>query len=307
MAIKNKNSLRDKNLISIGELTRSEIEIVLSLAKSFKRQKNHRYLENKIIAMAFFEPSTRTRLSFETAVLRLAGKVIGFSDTRSTSLAKGESLEDTVRMLSSYADAIVIRHPDSQSAFRASKVSTVPVLNGGDGDGEHPTQTLLDLFSILETQGKIDGLTIGLSGDLKYGRTVHSLAKALKYYKVKLILMSDPLLAMPEKIIQECQESGLKIELREKLDLTEIDVLYMTRYQKERWSHELDGVEPFVLSAADLLKVPAHFKILHPLPRVNELSTDVDLTPYAYYFQQAENGLFVRQALLSLILSDIRF
>ena len=305
MAIK--NSLRHRSLVSIGELSRDEIEIILALAKSFKRQRNHHHLENKIIATAFFEPSTRTRLSFETAVLRLSGKIIGFSDSKNTSLSKGESLEDTIRMLSSYADAIVIRHPESYSAARAAKVSTVPVINGGDGSGEHPTQTLLDLFSILETQGKIDGLTIAMSGDLKHGRTVHSLAKALKHYKVKLVFISDPLLGMPEEIIKECQDAGLKIEFRDRLDLSGIDVLYMTRYQKERWTHELSKVEPFILKAKELVKVPVHFKVLHPLPRLDELAVDVDATPYAYYFQQAENGLFVRQALLCLMLSDIRF
>ncbi len=301
-----KNSLFQKSLTAIGELSRQDIEIILSLAKNFKRQKNHRYLENKIIATAFFEPSTRTRLSFETAVLRLSGKVIGFSDSRSTSLAKGETLEDTVRMLSSYADAIVLRHPEVHSAARAAKVSNVPVINAGDGDGEHPTQTLLDLFSILETQGKIDGLTIAMTGDLKHGRTVHSLARALTYYKVKLVFISDPRLAMPNEIIQECQNAGLDLELREKLDLKNIDILYMTRYQKERWSGDLLDIQPLVLTPKELLKVSKTFRILHPLPRVNELDLEIDLTPYAYYFQQAENGLFVRQALLCLMLSDIR-
>lgn len=304
----NKNPLRNRSLVAIGELTRSEIELILSLAKTFKRQKTHGYLENKIIATAFFEPSTRTRLSFETAVLRLSGKVIGFSDVKSTSLAKGESLEDTIRMLSSYADGIIIRHPESHSAARAAKVASVPVINGGDGDGEHPTQTLLDLFSILETQGKIDGLTIALSGDLKYGRTVHSLAKALKYYKVKLVLISDPLLSMPESILHECQAAGLTLEIRDQLDLRGVDVLYMTRYQKERWSdNEFEKVKSFVLTLQEMQEVSPNFRILHPLPRVNELSTELDQTPYAYYFQQAENGVCVREALLSLMLSDIRF
>ncbi len=301
-----KSSLFHKNLTAISELSRQDIEIILSLAKNFKRQKNHRYLENKIIATAFFEPSTRTRLSFETAVLRLSGKVIGFSDSRSTSSAKGETLEDTIRMLSSYADAIILRHPEAKSAERAARVSTVPVINGGDGDGEHPTQTLLDLFSILETQGKIDGLTIAMTGDLKHGRTVHSLAKALAYYKVKLVFISDPRLAMPTEIIRECQRAGLELELREKLELKDVDVLYMTRYQKERWTGDLLDIQPLVLTPKELVGVSQNFKIMHPLPRVNELAIEVDLTPYAYYFQQAENGLFVRQALLCLILSDIR-
>jgi len=301
--------LKNKSLVSIDQLDRASLEVILSLAKSFKQQPNHRVLNNKIIATAFFEPSTRTRLSFETAVLRLSGQIIGFTDSRSTSSAKGESLEDTIRMLAGYADCIVVRHPEENSALRASKVSKVPIINAGDGSGEHPTQTLLDLFSILETQGRIDHLVIALTGDLKHGRTVHSLAKALRHYKIKLILMAHPGLEMPESIIQTCRSAGLDIEIRSQWDLSGgIDILYMTRYQKERWSGSLLDIAPFILTRTDFEKFNTKktLKVMHPLPRVGEIDLSVDDAPQAYYFQQAENGLFVRQALLSLMLSDFK-
>lgn len=304
-----KHSLTGRSLISIDDLTKTEIEVILSMAKAFKRQPNRDHLESKIIASCFFEPSTRTRLSFEAAVLRLSGKLIGFTDSANTSTTKGESLEDTVRMMSAYADAIILRHPEENSAKRAALVSSVPVINAGDGSAEHPTQTLLDLFALMETQGKIDGLHIAMAGDLKHGRTVHSLAKALCHYKVRLTFIAPEDLEMPEAIIQQCKAAGLKVKRLNTLQsaLSDVDVLYMTRLQRERTNRALSEASPFVLQQDHVATVPQNFKILHPLPRVDEIDAAIDNTPYAHYFKQAEDGVYVRQALLSLILNEMSF
>lgn len=304
-----KRSLTGRHVVSMDDLNKTEIEAILSMARELKRRPNRDHLDGKIVASCFFEPSTRTRLSFETAVLRLSGQLIGFTDSASTSSTKGESLEDTARMMSAYADAIVIRHPEENSAARASAVSDVPVINAGDGSREHPTQTLLDLFALVETQGKIDGLTIAMAGDLKHGRTVHSLAKALCHYKVNLVLIAPEDLEMPEDIIQQCRASGMNVKIQHSLDgnLNDVDVLYMTRLQRERTNTDLAQASPFVLQQDHVGQVPKNFKILHPLPRVDEIDEAIDSTPYAYYFQQAKDGVYIRQALLSLILTEMSF
>lgn len=302
-----KNTWLGKNLISIEDLTKDELMVLIQLASDFKREPNHKHLENKIIASAFFEPSTRTRLSFDAAINRLKGRVIGFSDDTNTSAQKGESLEDTIRMLSAYSDCIVMRHPEVGSAARAVQVSGVPVINAGDGSNEHPTQTLLDCFSMYETQGKIDGLTIGMAGDLLHGRAVHSLAKALCHFNVKLILMAPDDFQMPKDVVAYCQAKGLKVVQSNELSVNGLDILYMTRLQRERFGADLGRTSPFCLSISHLETAKENLKVLHPLPRVDELDVKVDDTPYAYYFEQAENGVYVREALLSLILTEMSF
>lgn len=304
-----KHSLTGRDLISIDDLSKTEIEAVLSMAREFKRRPNRDHLQDKIVASCFFEASTRTRLSFDTAVLRCQGQLIGFSDSKALSTTKGESLEDTVRMLSSYADAVVIRHPEPNSAGRAAAVSDVPVINAGDGSHEHPTQTLLDLFALKETQGKIDGLTIAMAGDLKHGRTVHSLAKALCHYKVNLVLIAPDDLSMPADILTQCEKAGISVRHQDHLGdgLDDIDVLYMTRLQRERANKDLSEASPFVLQRDHVLTVRKNFKVLHPLPRVDEVDEAIDELPIAHYFQQAKDGVYVRQALLSLILTEMSF
>lgn len=303
-----KNTWYKKSLVSIDDVSKEELDVLISIASDFKREPNHHHLEGKVIASAFFEPSTRTRLSFDAAIARLSGRVIGFSDTTNTSTKKGESLEDTIRMLSAYADLIVMRHPEAGSAKIAADVAGVPLVNAGDGSNEHPTQTLLDMFSIYETQGKFDGLTIGMAGDLLHGRTVHSLAKALCHYKnVSIKLMAPTALQMPAGIIQQCEAAGINVVVSNVLCAEKLDILYMTRLQRERAGLDLNEASPFALTKGHLRNVKDNLKILHPLPRVDEIEAAVDDTAYAYYFEQAENGVYAREALLSLILSEISF
>lgn len=291
-------------------MTRDELELIVKTASSLKGSPQPMLLKNKIIASCFFEASTRTRLSFETAIQRLGGTVIGFDNAGNTSLAKkGETLADSVSVISSYADAFVMRHPQEGAARLASEFSKVPVINGGDGSNQHPTQTLLDLFSIYETQGSLDNLNIALVGDLKYGRTVHSLAQALaKFNGCKFHFISPKALAMPEYICSELEEQGIRYSVHETIEevIPSIDILYMTRVQKERFDEtEYQHMKAsYILSLETLDGAKDNLKILHPLPRVDEITTDVDATSYAYYFQQAENGVYAREALLALVLNE---
>lgn len=291
-------------------MTRDELELIVKTASSLKGSPQPILLKNKIIASCFFEASTRTRLSFETAIQRLGGTVIGFDNAGNTSLAKkGETLADSVSVISSYADAFVMRHPQEGAARLASEFSKVPVINGGDGSNQHPTQTLLDLFSIYETQGSLDNLNIALVGDLKYGRTVHSLAQALaKFNGCKFHFISPKALAMPEYICSELEEQGIRYSVHETIEevIPSIDILYMTRVQKERFDEtEYQHMKAsYILSLETLDGAKDNLKILHPLPRVDEITTDVDATSYAYYFQQAENGVYAREALLALVLNE---
>ncbi|GAA4899718.1 aspartate carbamoyltransferase [Ferrimonas pelagia] len=304
------SSLYKKHIISIPELSRSELELIVETAGQLKAKPDPTLLQNKVIASCFFEPSTRTRLSFETAVQRLGGSVIGFDSGGNTSLAKkGETLSDSVQVIASYVDAFVMRHPQEGAARLASEFSgSVPVINGGDGANQHPSQTLLDLFSIYETQGTLDNLNVAFVGDLKYGRTVHSLTQALsKFNNIKFFFIAPEVLAMPDYICEELDEAGIGYSVHTSMDdvIPELDVLYMTRVQKERFdeSEYAHVKSAYILSAATLQGARSNLKVLHPLPRVDEITTDVDATPHAYYFQQAENGIYARQALLSLVLN----
>ncbi len=304
------NPLYQKDIISINDLSREELELVLDTAASLKANPQPELLKHKVIASCFFEASTRTRLSFETSMHRLGASVVGFSDSSNTSLGKkGETLADTISVISTYVDAIVMRHPQEGAARLATEFSGgIPVLNAGDGANQHPTQTLLDLFTIQETQGRLDNIKIAMVGDLKYGRTVHSLAQALaKFNGNRFYFIAPDALAMPGYILSLLEEKGIEYSLHSSIDevVSEIDILYMTRVQKERLdpSEYANVKAQFVLRAADLTNAQPHLKVLHPLPRIDEITPDVDKTPYAWYFQQAGNGIFARQALLALVLN----
>ena len=295
------------SLVSISDYSKEEILSILDSAADFEAHPNRKTLDGKVIATLFFEPSTRTRLSFETAVIRLGGSIIGFSDAATSSSSKGETLNDTIHMVSSYADAIVMRHPLEGAARYAAEISPVPVINAGDGANQHPSQTLLDLYSILKTQGTLENLNICLVGDLKYGRTVHSLIMAMSHFNPTFKFIAPDELKMPDEYKVFCKNHGIKYT--ESTDLhdnfNDADILYMTRVQRERFQDlmEYERVKNVYTLKNDML---AHSKpnlrILHPLPRVTEIDPDVDSNEKAYYFQQAQNGLFVREAIISKVL-----
>ncbi|EYU13550.1 aspartate carbamoyltransferase [Photorhabdus aegyptia] len=305
------NPLYRKHIISINDLSREDLELVLQTAAALKARPQPELLKPKVIASCFFEASTRTRLSFETAIQRLGASVVGFSDSSNTSLGKkGETLADTISVISQYVDAIVIRHPQEGAPRLASEFSGhTPIINAGDGANQHPTQTLLDLFTIQETQQRLDSLNIAMVGDLKYGRTVHSLSQALaKFNGNHFYFIAPEALAMPNHILHMLNEKGATYSQHANIEevLPELDILYMTRVQKERLdpSEYANVKAQFVLRASDLIGAKENLKVLHPLPRIDEITVDVDKTPYAYYFQQAENGIYARQALLSLVLNE---
>ncbi|MBD5267008.1 MAG: aspartate carbamoyltransferase [Bacteroides sp.] len=292
------------SLVSISDIGKDEIMRLLRQASYFEANPNHRILQGKVVATLFFEPSTRTRLSFETAVNRLGGRIIGFSDASTTSSSKGETLKDTIKMVSNYVDLIVMRHYLEGAARYATEVTDVPVINAGDGANQHPTQTMLDLYSIYKTQGTLDNLTITMVGDLKYGRTVHSLLMALQYFNPTFNFIACKELEMPREYIRFCDEHGIKYN--EYRDFTpevinSTDILYMTRVQRERFTDimEYERVKDlYNLNVKMLEGSRDNLRVLHPLPRVNEIDQDVDDSPKAYYFQQAKNGLFARQAII---------
>ncbi|MGD0711788.1 MAG: aspartate carbamoyltransferase [Bacteroidales bacterium] len=299
--------MKNKSLISINDYTKEQQIHVLDIAEDFEKNPRQRLLENYVVATLFFEPSTRTRLSFESAASYLGGKIIGFSDTSSTSVQKGESLRDTIMTVANYSDVIVMRHPKEGSARFASEVSKVPIINAGDGANQHPTQCLLDLYSIRKTQGKLDGLNIAFVGDLKYGRTVHSLVQALCQFNSTFHLVSPTELKLPSSVKMHIKEKNLEYFQYTELDevIPKVDILYMTRIQKERFSDPMEYEKiknSYVLRNDMLQKTKSNLKIMHPLPRVNEIDEDVDDNKRAYYFQQALNGVYVRQALLTSIL-----
>jgi len=309
-------NLKGRDLVSIRDLTKEEIFYILEKAEKMipfaKGEKKTKALEGKILATLFFEPSTRTKLSFETAMHRLGGDVIGFSEPAMTSIKKGETLADTVRMVDSYSDIIVIRHSLEGAARLAAEFAESPVINAGDGAGRHPTQCLLDLFTILREKGSIEGLKIALVGDLKYGRTVHSLAYALALLGAELIFVSPETLKMPKEIVRDCQELGAEPKSLTNLEraIKDVDVIYVTRIQKERFPDptEYNRVVGSYKIDMDLL---SHAKedaiVMHPLPRVNEIDPEVDKTKHALYFKQAFYGVPVRRALLSLLLgADVK-
>lgn len=299
-----------KDIIAIQQLTKKEILSILQLASEYQEKGiPGDVLKGKLVGSLFFEPSTRTRLSFEAAAQRLGAGVIGFSGTESTSVKKGESLEDTIRMVDGYVDAIVMRHPEIGSATRAAEVAMRPVINGGDGANEHPTQTLIDLYAIQRTQGTLDGLTVAMVGDLKYGRVPHSLAKALAHFPTtKQIWVAHDLLKMPEEVKAFVQEKGIAVEETEQLEdvLSQADIVMMTRVQQERFADvaEYEKVKDvYVLRPEMVAAAKKSMKILHPLPRLYEIPTTIDTLKHAYYFQQAQNGMYVRAALLTKVLT----
>lgn len=299
--------MKNRSLVSIDDLTTHEVLKILDDAVEFEKNPVQKLLEGKVIATLFFEPSTRTRLSFESAINRLGGKIVGFSDAGVSSVSKGETLHDTIKMVSNYSDLIVMRHPIEGSARYASEISSVPVINAGDGANQHPTQTLLDLYSIRKTQGTLDNLNIFMVGDLKYGRTVHSLMMAMSRWNTTFNFISPEELKMPEEF--KLYLENLRLKYYEHLDFTDIisraDVIYMTRVQKERFSDPIEYEKVknvYVLKNAMLANTKPNMRILHPLPRVNEIHTDVDNNPKAYYFEQALNGVYTRQAILCSLL-----
>jgi len=303
-------NFKGKDIISIKDFSKKEINYILSHSEKMvpyaKGEKCTDILKGKVLSSFFFEPSTRTRLSFESAMNRLGGRVIGFADPTATSQKKGESLADTIRMADSYSDVIVIRHPQEGAARLAAEFADVPVLNAGDGAGRHPTQCLLDLFTILIEKKKIEKNNIVLLGDLKYGRTVHSLAYALSLFGTELTFVSPENLKMPKEVVQECRELGVEPKHTSNLEkaIKDADILYVTRIQRERFpdAEEYNRVVGTYRVDNDLLKqAKENLIIMHPLPRITEIHPEVDKTPHALYFKQAFNGIPVRMALLSLV------
>lgn len=303
--------MKDRDVVSIDDLTIEEIEGIMDYASRMvpiaKGEKKSRALEGKILSALFFEPSTRTRLSFESAMLRLGGRVLGFAEPGATSAKKGETLADTVRMAEAYSDVIVLRHPKEGAARLAARFSSRPVINAGDGAGQHPTQTLLDLFTIKSEKGKIRGINVNLVGDLKYGRTVHSLAHALAMFGAELTFTAPKELQMPEHVVKKVKSLGVKPRIESSLEdsISDADVIYVTRIQRERFPDiaEYEKVAgAYRIDRNVLEKAKKDMILMHPLPRVNEIAPEVDSMPHARYFVQAFNGVPVRMALLSLVL-----
>lgn len=297
-----------RNFVTIADLSREKILYMIELANEFEKHPNREILKGKVVATLFYEPSTRTRLSFETAANRLGARVIGFSDAKASSVSKGETLKDTILMVSNYADVIAMRHYIEGAAQYASEISPVPIINAGDGAHQHPSQCMLDLYTIYQTQGTLENLTIHLVGDLKYGRTVHSLLMAMRHFNPTFHFISPQELTMPNEYKLYCKEKGIRFEEHTELNdeiISDADIIYMTRVQKERFSDlmEYERVKnTYVLKANMLSKAKPNMKILHPLPRVNEIDYDVDSTPQAYYIEQARNGLYAREAIICDVL-----
>lgn len=299
--------MKNRSLISINDYSKEQQLRILELAAEFEKDPRQKILDNHVVATLFFEPSTRTRLSFESAISQLGGKIIGFTDASSSSVSKGETLMDTIKTVSNYSDLIVMRHPLDGSSRWASEVSHLPVINAGDGANQHPTQCLLDMYSIQKTQGSLDNIHIAFVGDLKYGRTVHSLTIAMSQFNTTFHLVSPEELKLPSAVKKYIKDAGLNYhqytDLNEVMD--KVDILYMTRIQRERFSDpmEYENVKnSYILKNEHLKNSKANMKVLHPLPRVNEIEEAVDSNPKAYYFQQALNGVYVREALLAYTL-----
>lgn len=296
--------MSNKSLVSITDYTKEDILRILKLSEKFDQNPNRRLLEGKVCATLFFEPSTRTRLSFETAVNRLGGRIVGFSDASTTSSSKGETLKDTIIMVNNYADLIIMRHHLEGAARYASEVSDTPIINAGDGANQHPTQTMLDIYSIQKTQGKLTDLTITIVGDLRYGRTVHSLIIGMSHFNPTFYFVAPEELKLPDTYKTFCDNNNIKY--KEYTDfapevLNSSDILYMTRVQRERFTDlmEYEKVKNVYILKKDMLcNSKDNLRVLHPLPRINEIQQDVDDSPKAYYFEQAKNGMFVRQAII---------
>lgn len=300
--------MKRRNFVSIADITREEIEHLIDRACYFEKNPNHKILDGMVVATLFFEPSTRTRLSFETAVNRLGGKVVGFSDASTSSTSKGETLKDTIKMVSNYVDLIVMRHYLEGAAQYATEITDTPIINAGDGANQHPSQTMLDLYSIYKTQGTLDNLTITMVGDLKYGRTVHSLLMALRHFNPTFNFVACDELRMPREYREFCDANGIKYTESAEFSqdiIDSSDIIYMTRVQRERFTDimEYERVKNlYTLRNSMLDTSKSNLRILHPLPRVNEIDRDVDDNPKAYYFEQARNGLFARQAIICEVL-----
>ena len=304
------------NFVTIADLSKEKILYLLEMAQEFEKHPNRELLKGKVVATLFFEPSTRTQLSFQTAANRLGARVIGFSDAKTSSTTKGETLKDTILMVSNYADIIAMRHHIEGAAQYASEVAPVPIVNAGDGAHMHPSQCLLDLYSIYKTQGTLENLNIYLVGDLKYGRTVHSLITAMRHFTPTFHFIAPKELAMPMEYKLYCRDHHIKYVEHEDFNedvIAGADILYMTRVQKERFSDlmEYERVKNVYILKRDMLdKAKDNMKIMHPLPRVNEIAYDVDDDPHAYYIQQAQNGLYAREAIfchcLGITLDDIK-
>ncbi|GHT10622.1 aspartate carbamoyltransferase [Bacteroidia bacterium] len=303
--------MKKGSFVSVADLSKEDIIRLMKKTESFETNPNQKLLEGKVCATLFFEPSTRTRLSFETAINRLGGRVIGFSDASTTSSSKGETLKDTIKMVSNYADLIIMRHHLEGAARYASEITDIPIINAGDGANQHPSQTMLDLYSIYKTQGKLENLTITMVGDLKYGRTVHSLLVGMSHFQPQFKFIAPEELKLPDIYKQFLEEN--KIPFQEYTEFSEdvinqSDVLYMTRVQRERFTDliEYEKVKNvYILKNCMLNNSRDNLRILHPLPRVNEIAYDVDDNPKAYYFEQAKNGVFARQAIISDVLGII--
>ncbi len=300
--------MEKRDFVTIAGITKEKIEHLIEMAQEFEKHPNREILKGKVVATLFFEPSTRTRLSFETAANRLGARVIGFADPKVTSGTKGETLKDTILMVSNYADVIVMRHYIEGAAQYAAEVAPIPIVNAGDGAHQHPSQCMLDLYSIYKTQGTLENLNIYLVGDLKYGRTVHSLIMAMRHFNPTFHFVAPKELAMPAEYKLYCDANGIKYQehtaFNEKT-IADADILYMTRVQKERFSDlmEYERVKNIYILKNDMLaNVKPNMKILHPLPRVNEIAYDVDDNPHAYYIKQAGNGLFAREAIFCNVL-----
>ncbi|MFC2276692.1 MAG: aspartate carbamoyltransferase [Prevotella nigrescens] len=300
--------MEKQNFVNIQDLDKEQLLYLIRMAQEFEKHPNRELLKGRIIATLFYEPSTRTRLSFETAANRLGAKVIGFTDAKASSVSKGETLKDTILMVANYADTIVMRHYIEGAAQYASEVSPVPIVNAGDGAHQHPSQCLLDLYTINQTQGTLENLNIYLVGDLKYGRTVHSLLMAMRHFNPTFHFIAPAELAMPEEYKIFCKQHGIRYTEQEDFTpeaITGADILYMTRVQKERFSDlmEYERVKNVYILRNDMLHLAKpNMRILHPLPRVNEIAYDVDTNPHAYYIQQAKNGLFAREAIFAYCL-----
>ena len=308
--------MENESFVTIAEHSKEDLLYLLEMAQHFEKQPNRNLLTDKVVATLFFEPSTRTRLSFETAVNRLGGRAIGFCDAASSSTSKGESLKDTIMMVSNYADLIVMRHHLEGAARYASEISPVPIINAGDGANQHPSQTMLDLYSIQKTQGTLENLNIHLVGDLKYGRTVHSLLQAMRHFNPTFHFIAPKELAMPDEYKEYCLKHRIQYVEHAEFDedtIASADIIYMTRVQRERFTDlmEYERVKHvYILRNKMLEKAKPNLRIFHPLPRVGEIDVDVDDNEKAYYFQQARNGLFARQAIicnaLGITLMDLK-
>ncbi|MBI4039155.1 aspartate carbamoyltransferase [Candidatus Daviesbacteria bacterium] len=308
-------NFKGRDIIDINDFSKEDLLFILKLSRKFdpffvKRDRsNYTIAQGKIAAVLFFEQSTRTEQSFRSAAQKIGMGIIGFNDPESTSIHKGESFQDTIRIMDSYADVLIIRHPEVGAAKKAAEVAEIPVINGGDGPNQHPTQTMLDLYTMQKIAGKLDGITVALMGDLKYGRTVHALSIALSHFKVRQIMISHPSLTMPKEFLKILDSEGVEYEQLDKLpQRLSADFLYQTRVQKERFT-DLNLYkkikDQFILGKEFAKQLDLGVKLMHPLPRVNEIDPSLDAHPNAVYFAQARNGLYIREALLALVLGRL--